>query len=81
MDFSKVKVEVYDFLAVIVPGLLVICELWVTIRGWSRFALSISSLSASRCELRPGSVADCGQLHRGCASGARDSGLATHAQD
>ncbi|HZQ20258.1 MAG TPA: hypothetical protein VFA90_16200 [Terriglobales bacterium] len=47
MDLSKVKVEVYDFLAVIIPGLLVICEVWVTLRGWDTFAQSILSTSAS----------------------------------
>jgi hypothetical protein len=47
MDLSKVKVELYDFLAVIVPGMLVLCELWITLRGWSRFAQGIATLSVS----------------------------------
>ena len=47
MDLSKVKVEVYDFLAVIIPGLFVIYEVWVALRGWARFAQGILSTSAS----------------------------------
>jgi len=47
MDLSKVKVEVYDFLAVIIPGLFVIFEVWVALRGWARFAQGILSISAS----------------------------------
>jgi hypothetical protein len=47
MDLSKLKIEVYDFLAVIIPGLLVICELAVTLKGWSAFLSHIENLSAS----------------------------------
>ncbi len=47
MDLSKVKVEVYDFLAVIIPGLLLICDVWITLRGWSQFAQGIVSIGAS----------------------------------
>jgi hypothetical protein len=47
MDLSKVKVEVYDFLAVIIPGLLLGCELWITVRGWSQFAQGILNIGAS----------------------------------
>jgi hypothetical protein len=35
MELSKLKVEIYDLLALIIPGLLVICELAVTLRGWT----------------------------------------------
>jgi hypothetical protein len=41
-----VKVEVYDFLAVMILGLLVICEVWVTLRGWGRFAQGILSTAS-----------------------------------
>jgi hypothetical protein len=47
MDLSKVKVEVYDFLAVIIPGLLLVCEVWITLRGWSHFAQGTLSIAAS----------------------------------
>ena len=47
MDLSKVKVEVYDFLAVIIPGLLFVCGVWITLRGWSQFAQGILATGAS----------------------------------
>lgn len=47
MDLSKVKVEVYDFLAVIIPGLLIICESWITLRGWSQFTQGVLGIGAS----------------------------------
>jgi len=47
VDLSKVKVEVYDFLAVIIPGLFVIYEAWVTVRGWARFVQGLLGTTAS----------------------------------
>lgn len=46
MDLSKLKVETYDFLAILIPGLLVVCEAWITIRGWSEFILGVRALTA-----------------------------------
>src|SRR5277367_6331748 len=46
MDFSKFKVEVYDLLAVIIPGVLVFLELWITLRGWTSFSRGIAQVSA-----------------------------------
>ena len=34
MDPSKWKLEVYDLLAIILPGLVVIGEGWVLLNGW-----------------------------------------------
>jgi hypothetical protein len=47
MDLSKFKVEVYDFLAVIIPGLFVLYEVWIALRGWGRFAQGVLSTTAS----------------------------------
>ena len=47
MDLSKVKVEVYDFLAVVVPGLFLLCSGWITLRGWSQFVQGIRSTGGS----------------------------------
>jgi hypothetical protein len=47
MDFSKFKFELYDILAVILPGFLLFCGLWVLLRGWHSFAIAIASLSAT----------------------------------
>ena len=47
MDLSKFKVEVYDLLAVIIPGVLVSFEFWITQRGWTNFTQGIAQISAS----------------------------------
>jgi len=47
MDFSKFKFELYDILAVVLPGFLVLCGIWVLLRGWHLFAVSLAALSAT----------------------------------
>ena len=47
MDFSKFKVEVYDLLAVVIPGVLVFLEFWIALRGWTSFSQGIAQISAS----------------------------------
>lgn len=47
MDLAKFKVEVYDLLAVIIPGVLVFLEFWIALRGWSSFSQGIAQISAS----------------------------------
>lgn len=47
MDLSKVKVEVYDFLAVIIPGLLLVCGVWIAVRGWTQFAQGLIAMGGS----------------------------------
>jgi hypothetical protein len=47
VDFSKLKLEVYDFLGIIVPGLLAIGEGWVFLRGWAGFAEAMKQISGS----------------------------------
>ena len=44
MDFSKLKLEVYDLLGLILPGLVLICEGWILFRGWHPFVASITQL-------------------------------------
>lgn len=47
MDFSKLKLEVYDFLGLIVPGLIAICEAWILLRGWHTFLLAVNQVSGT----------------------------------
>ena len=47
MDFSKLKLEVYDFLGVILPGIIAICEGWILLSGWTQFVASINHLSGT----------------------------------
>lgn len=35
---------VYDFLGLIVPGMFVICEGWIAVRGWQQFVEALSGL-------------------------------------
>jgi hypothetical protein len=45
LDFSKLKLELYDFLGIVLPGLLLSCEAWVLLRGWTRFVATASKIS------------------------------------
>src|SRR5258708_3011853 len=47
MDFSKFKFELYDILALVLPGFLVLCGAWVLLLGWHVFILSLASLSGT----------------------------------
>jgi len=51
VDFSKLKLEVYDFVGIVLPGLLVICEGWITFRGWAEFINSVNQMSGSSLTL------------------------------
>jgi hypothetical protein len=47
VDFSKLKLEAYDFLGIILPGFIAICEGWILLKGWSHFVVSINHLSGT----------------------------------
>ncbi len=47
MDFSKLKLELYDFIGVMLPGLLAISEGWIALRGWHVFVLVTNGISAT----------------------------------
>lgn len=51
MDLSKWKLDVYDLLAIILPGLIAIGEGWVLIRGWDSFCFAIAHLTATSLTL------------------------------
>jgi hypothetical protein len=51
VDFSKLKVEVYDFLGIILPGLLAICEGWILFAGWHTFIASVNVISGTSLTL------------------------------
>jgi hypothetical protein len=51
MDFSKLKLELYDFIGVIFPGLLAISEAWILLKGWHGFVLAMPALSAAALTL------------------------------
>lgn len=45
MDFSKLKVDVYEFLGLIVPGLVAFAELGISVVGWTALLADVNSLS------------------------------------
>jgi len=47
MDLSKLKIEAYDVLALIIPGLLISCGLWLTVSGAELFGRQVSALNAT----------------------------------
>ena len=47
MDFSKLKLEVYDLLGLILPGLVLICEGWILLRGWLAFVVAINQVTGT----------------------------------
>jgi hypothetical protein len=51
VDFSKLKLELYDILGVMLPGLLAICEGWILLRGWQVFVLSVNQISGTSLTL------------------------------
>jgi hypothetical protein len=44
VNLSSFKLGVYDFLGFVVPGIFVICEGWIAVRGWPRFVEALSVL-------------------------------------
>jgi hypothetical protein len=51
VDLSKLKLDVYDFLGIILPGLIAIAEGWIFLRGWDDFIRSMSHLSGTSLTL------------------------------
>lgn len=47
MDFSKLKLEIYDLLGLLLPGLIALCEGWILLRGWPAFVASVRQLGAT----------------------------------
>ncbi len=47
VDFSKLKLEVDDFLGIILPGLLAICEGWILLKGWHAFIATLNQISGT----------------------------------
>jgi hypothetical protein len=47
MEVSKLKIELYDLLAILLPGLILMFELSVSILGWSATIVALRGASAS----------------------------------
>lgn len=51
MDFSKLKLEVYDLLGLILPGFLAVCEGWILFRGSGAFLIGIRQMTGTEFTL------------------------------
>jgi len=51
VDLSKLKLDVYDFLGIILPGLVAVAAGWVFLRGWDAFTRSMSDIKATSLTL------------------------------
>jgi len=51
VDFSKLKLEVYDLLGLILPGFLAVCEGWIFFYGWHAFLSGIVQMTGTRFTL------------------------------
>jgi hypothetical protein len=47
LDISKFKLEIYDLLGLILPGLIAISEGWIFLRGWTHFIVSLNQLGGT----------------------------------
>jgi len=51
VDLSKFKLDVYDFLGIILPGLVAVAAGWVFLRGWAAFIQSMSNIKGTSLTL------------------------------
>lgn len=51
MNFDKLKSDTYEFLGLILPGLLLIAEAWITLGGWTPFLTALTALSGTSLAL------------------------------
>jgi hypothetical protein len=47
VDFSKLKLELYDFLGLVLPGLIAIGEGWTLLRGWHAVVVGINQIGGT----------------------------------
>lgn len=51
MDLSKLKLDVYDFLGIILPGLVAVAAGWIFLRGWDAFIRSMGDIKGTSLTL------------------------------
>jgi hypothetical protein len=51
LDLSKLKLDVYDFLGIILPGLVAVAEGWVFLRGWDAFIQAMNHITGTSLTL------------------------------
>jgi hypothetical protein len=46
VNLSNIKLGIYEFLGLVIPGMVLLCEGWIFVRGWPRFTRGVSGLNA-----------------------------------
>jgi hypothetical protein len=44
VNISNFKLGIYEFLGLVIPGMVVVCEGWIAVRGWAQFVNSLAEL-------------------------------------
>src|SRR5437868_13962189 len=44
MDFSKLRLGLYDLFGILIPGLIIVADIWIAIVGWTRFIGMLAAL-------------------------------------
>lgn len=47
MDFSKLKIELYDFFGILIPGLILSSDFWIAAVGWQGYVATVEDLSGT----------------------------------
>jgi hypothetical protein len=47
LNFSNFKLGIYDLLGLVIPGMILVCEGGITLRGWVNFRTSLNQISAT----------------------------------
>ena len=47
MNLSNFKLGIYDLLGLVIPGMILVCEGGITLRGWANFRTSLNHMSGT----------------------------------
>jgi hypothetical protein len=47
MDFSKLRLGLYDLFGILIPGFIIVADVWITIVGWKPFVAMLAALSGN----------------------------------
>src|SRR6266851_1883359 len=47
MNLSNFKLGIYDLLGLVIPGMILVCESGITLRGWVNFRTSVNHMSGT----------------------------------
>jgi hypothetical protein len=47
MNLSNFKLGIYDLLGLVIPGMLLVCEAAITLRGWANFRVALNHMTGT----------------------------------